>query len=280
MWAINPPNHNVLYLQFDFNISLSVYSWENVSHNCNYSWHKALPHHELSNYSRVLNNNLTSIDIPDDLLLCTNCNCTNDFHKHAIDSLCYSIICSCMAASAEYVPTVRPRAREVSGWNDQVKPERDRSLFWYCIWLESGKPNTGLKIMKRTRHLYHYAVCCCKKNQLNIQKQKLAENMSISTNFWKELKKISPANKVTTNVMDNAHGDKNEMELLLTNYKTLYNRVPTTDDEIQHLNCIIDNGISDFKERGMLSTPDRIHKSILQLKRAKMMGMLSLNPIN
>ena len=108
--AINPSHHNVLYLQFDFNISLSVYSCENVSHNCNYSWHKALPQ-ELSNYSRVLNNNLTSIDIPDDLLLCTNCNCTNDFHKHAIDSLCNSIICSCMAASAECVPTVRPRAK-------------------------------------------------------------------------------------------------------------------------------------------------------------------------
>ena len=105
-----------------------MYSCENVSHNCNYSWHKALPQ-ELSNYSRVLNNNLTSIDIPDDLLLCTNCNCTNDFHKHAIDSLCHSIICSCMAASAECVPTVRPRASEVSGWNDHVKPERDRSLL-------------------------------------------------------------------------------------------------------------------------------------------------------
>ena len=86
--------------------------------------------------------------------------------------------------------------------------------------------------MKRTRHQYHYAVRCCKKNQLNIQKQKLAENMSSSTNFWKELKKISPANKVTTNVMDNAHGDKNVMELLLTKYKTLYNSVSTSDDEL------------------------------------------------
>ena len=43
--------------------------------------------------------------------------------------------------------------------------------------------------------------------------------MSSSTNFWKELKKISSANKVTTNVMDSAHGDKNVMELLLTSTK-------------------------------------------------------------
>ena len=47
----------------------------------------------------------------------------------SIDSLCHSIIFSCMVASAECHPTVRPRAREVSGWTDQVKPERDRSLF-------------------------------------------------------------------------------------------------------------------------------------------------------
>ena len=69
--------------------------------------------------------------------------------------------------------------------------------------------------------------------------------------------------------MDNAHGDKNVMELLLTKYKTLYNSVPTSDDELHHLNCIIDSGISDFKERGMFSTPDLIHKSILQLKKSK-----------
>ena len=69
--------------------------------------------------------------------------------------------------------------------------------------------------------------------------------------------------------MDNAHGDKNVMELLLTKYNTLYNSVPTGDDELQHLNCIIDNGISDFKERGMFSTPDLIHKSILLFKKSK-----------
>ena len=43
--------------------------------------------------------------------------------------------------------------------------------------------------MKRTRHQYHYAVRCCKKNTSNIQKQKLAEHISDSKQFWKELKK-------------------------------------------------------------------------------------------
>ena len=33
--------------------------------------------------------------------------------------------------------------------------------------------------------------------------------------------------------------------------------------------CIIDNVISDFKEQGMFSTLDLIHKSILPLKNSK-----------
>ena len=45
--------------------------------------------------------------------------------------------------------------------------------------------------------------------------------------------------------------------------------MPTSDDELQHLNCITDNGISDFKEQGMFSIPNLIHKSILQLKKSK-----------
>ena len=73
------------------------------------------------------------------------------------------------------------------GWKDEVKPEREQSLFWHWMRLEAGKPNAGyiFDIMKRTRHQYHYAVRRCKKNRINIQKQKLAENISDSKQFWK-----------------------------------------------------------------------------------------------
>ena len=73
-----------------------------------------------------------------------------------------------------------------------------------------------------------------------------AENMSSSTHFWKEKK--NPANKVTTNVMCNAHGDKNVMELFLTKYTTLYSSVPTSDAGLQNLNSLMILGflISDF----------------------------------
>ena len=50
---------------------------------------------------------------------------------------------------------------------DEVGPERNRSLFWHLIWLESDKSRSGFvyDVMKRTRHRYHYAIRSCKKEK-------------------------------------------------------------------------------------------------------------------
>ena len=113
--------------------------------------------------------------------------------------------------------------KEMAGWSDQVAPENDRSLVWHWIWCESGRPNYGFfnDIMKRTRHQYHYAVRCCKNNKLKIQKEKLANNISHTKDFWKELKKFNHTNKITTEVMDDVYGNGNIATLLLDKYKTV-----------------------------------------------------------
>ena len=55
----------------------------------------------------------------------------------------------------------------MSGWTEQGKPERDRSLFWHWIWRESGKPRSRVvyDIMRRVKHNYHY------NNNLYLHKQ-------------------------------------------------------------------------------------------------------------
>ena len=85
--------------------------------------------------------------------------------------------------------------------------------------------------MKRTRHQYHYAIRLCKKSKQMIQKQKLAENISQHVDFWKELKKINPITKCTTEVLDQVNGNSNITELLVKKYKTLYNSVKTSEKE-------------------------------------------------
>ena len=53
----------------------------------------------------------------------------------------------------------------MSGWNVNIKHEREQSLFWHWVWSEMGKPYNGVvyDLMKRSRHTYHYSVRRVKK---------------------------------------------------------------------------------------------------------------------
>ena len=126
--------------------------------------------------------------------------------------------------------------------------------------------------MKRTRHQYHYAVRRCKNNRINIPKQKLAENISDSKPFWKEFKKISPANKIVTTVMDNAIGDIQITDVLKHKYNSLDNSVPTSDAEMQSLYSIVNNGTNRHQLQDIYVTSDIIAQCIKRLKRSKSDG--------
>ena len=136
----NPSTHCFIYMSFNFNVNLRPIPIEKAIHNnSNYLW-SAASSGDLVNYNNILNDKLSSIFISNDLLLCTNCNCSSNFHREEIDILCQSIIESCISASESCIPIARVRTKEITGWADQVKPEKDRSLFWHWLWLESGKP--------------------------------------------------------------------------------------------------------------------------------------------
>ena len=109
--------------------------------------------------------------------------------------MCRTLINCCIDASHETIPMNRRIGKDVPGWDKLVRPERDRSLFWHWMWQESGKPQNGVvySVMKRTRHQYHYAVRRCKKQNLEFQKQKIAENISDNNKFWREVKRLKTA---------------------------------------------------------------------------------------
>ena len=92
----------------------------------------------------------------------------------------------------------------------------------------------------------------CKSNKLNIQKQRLVENIHNSTNFWREIKKINPANKLSTTIMDNANGDKEITSLIVNKYETLYSSVPTDDNEMNQLHLIINEGLVSQQLQGIV----------------------------
>lgn len=275
----NPSTHNIVSLSLDICIHHStLLPKPKMLHNIPCNWSKASPE-DINRYTQILNNKLNVIAVPD-CMYCTNCHCRNVEHRRSIDLFCQSVIECCISASKQSIPTAGPNVRKtVPGWTEQVAPEKETSLFWHWLWLEAGKPNTGYvyNIMKRTRHKYHYAVRCCKKKKLNNQKIKLAENISDPKEFWKELKKLNPANKITTETMDNVNGNENITNILYDKYKTLYNSVPTSDHELSDIRSIVDSGMNSEEVNRYQVTPVIIEQCIKQLKSGKNDGNCGFN---
>ena len=140
------------------------------------------------------------------------------------------------------------------GWTEQVKPERDRSLLWHWIWCESGKPRSGV--------VYYYVYV---KKKFETQKQKIAANLGNSKNFWTEIKKINPTGKAISNSIGEANGAKDISKLFLEKYRSLYNSVPTDENELNSLHDVIDSNINEQ----IYITPDIIRICIGKLKAGK-----------
>ena len=70
--------------------------------------------------------------MPDDCLECTSMFC--EFSKHAseIQQLHDDIISACIDAS-EGIPSTRKRNKNVPGWNEFVKPEKEKAFMWRKI---------------------------------------------------------------------------------------------------------------------------------------------------
>ena len=88
--------------------------------------------------------------------------------------------------------------------------------------------------MRRAKHSYHYVVCSCKK-KFETQKHKIAANLGNSKNFWTEIKKINPTGKAISNSIGGANGAKDITKLFLEKYRSLYNSVPTDENELNSL---------------------------------------------
>ena len=162
-----------------------------------------------------------------------------------IDSVCHFIIDVCVTSGLNCISLARSSGRGMPGWPKQVKPERDRSLFWHEIWCESGKSISGVvyDIMRRAKHRYHYAVRSCKNRKYETQKQKIAANLENSKNFW--TKNINLTSKAISNSIGESNGAKDISKLFLEKYRSLFNSVPTDENELNSLRDVIGSSITE-----------------------------------
>lgn len=132
--------------------------------------------------------------------------------------------------------------------------------------------------MKRTRHRYHYSVRWCKKNKQQIQRQKLAENVGDTKQFWTALKKINPTSKQISDTIGTSNSPDEITEVFYQKYKTLYNSVPTSDSELCEINQMLSVGLPNCNtSRISQITPELIRTCIAKLKPGKRDGSLGFS---
>ena len=241
------------------------------------AWHRAKEVH-INNYHANIDTIVNNIVIPRDLLECNNLICTNEEHKHLIDSLGDSIVQCCISAGDRAIPKIRPK-KAIPKWGDRAQPAKDTALFWHSIWLSCNRPNTGwvCEIRRKTRAQYHRIVKELQRNETLNRCECMAEAILSSNNrdFWKEAKRFKPKKRPIPKVIDGVTGEENISELFAENYRNLYNSVPYDVSALNRIKETVNERMSASDVDVTVSVKD-IQDAIVKLKSGKHDGSKGL----
>jgi len=106
-----------------------------------------------------------------------NINCSNVNHHNTLSKFCEDIYKCCFNAGCAAIPTFDQSMIHngvgIAGWNEHIRPFREKSLFWHRLWIEADKPRHGAlgDIKRSTRSKYHYKIRELRRNEYHIRKQ-------------------------------------------------------------------------------------------------------------
>ncbi len=200
-------------------------------------WSRANEVH-LLNYKYTLDCNLQLIDLPVDVLECSDMLCIHN-HKHDLETFHNSIVDSCMQSAMKTIPlnTTLHKDHAIPGWDEELTIARQKSLFWHMLWKCMDKPPVGIvfDIMQSSRHIYHYKLRKLKRNRKRIVQNRLGEAIASQkcNDFWREIKKIKGQYKCMSTIIDDANNKQDIANLFSMKYKNLYNSVPSDPEHMR-----------------------------------------------
>jgi len=153
----NLSDHEPLLGLFKFSNELvSVSTARNYSKR--FSWYKATKQN-ICDFQICVSTELSKINLPIEALSCCNINCNNVNHHNALSKFCEDIYKCCFNAGCATIPTsdqsMIHNGVGIAGWNEHIRPFREKSLFWHRLWIEADKPRHGglVNIMRSTRSI-------------------------------------------------------------------------------------------------------------------------------
>ena len=180
------------------------------------------------------------MNIPDSIH-CNDLHCTDPTHKEDRDALVLDLLTSTIEASFETIPLTNGRRdniihkgrKHIPGWQEQVEPFRQDSLFWHSVWISSGKPRSGqlYNVMCWSRNKYHYAIRKLRKI-LNFNK---AQDLLDASNrgdihliaAMKEIKGTKAKGQIMPTCIEGETDPDNILNKFKEVYQALYNTAET-----------------------------------------------------
>ena len=154
-------------------------------------WHN-VSNDDINEYRHRLNQSLSSSAICAAPLVCSNNNCTSTEHCNQITVLYNSIIDGILTSQAALPQSSgcqKDEGKNLAGWNTYVAPARRDSIFWHKLWVEAGRPPTGVvaDIMRRTRRDYHKIVRQLRVYQNQLKRDNFLSHSASNFNdgFWR-----------------------------------------------------------------------------------------------
>ena len=182
-----------------------IIKWENATED------------NIKDYRDLLDYYLTLYDLPLSVINCNNflCKCHNDIIIEKVDEIIEIMtLCAELTIPIQNVTTNvnNNGKRGIPGWNDFVKPYKDKSIFWNELWVSAGKPTSGIlfDLRRFARSKYHWAIKQVKKNKDTIVLNKTAQQLANKSyrDFWKTIKKLKGNERVTEKVIDDNDTDE------------------------------------------------------------------------
>ena len=128
----------------------------------------------------------------------------------------------------------------VPGWDREVKPFRDDSLYWGGVWKRLGRPSEGWVHQQyvEARRQYHCAVLRVKRDRKRRQAEGLlAAAMEGDIKLIQEMKIIKKGGKACNtelpDTVGGSVGEQNIAEKFKESYEYLYNSAPTGDEMLE-----------------------------------------------
>ena len=271
--AINLSPHLPLRFDLELNSELTVQTEEQT--HCKINWESATAA-QLADYQLLLVNELRNITIPDEVISCSNFFC--DHHKDDIINIMNGLMEIMNYCARQTIPKMSVGRRGIPGWNEFVKPYREKSIFWHDLWKSAGCPQNGqlAQIRRQTRAKYHWAVKYVKKNKDEIVKYNTAHEMQKKsfTKFWEIIRKMKNSNISLPEVVDGNITKQDIADGFAGIYSELYNSIQ--DPEINQTKESVKQSINNKCAVGQCNnshchsvSSDLVKKAIKHLKAGK-----------